>query len=82
MKKWIIATACILTFSGYAAAQNSSAKATSTTAASKTIKKGSEPVTPAKKGTTKKETTEPVVKLALPKFDANDPTAVPKPKEQ
>lgn len=81
MKKWIIATACILTFSGYAAAQSSSAKATSETAASKNLKKGTESTTTPKKSTPKREVTDPAIKLVIPKLDANDSAAIPKPKE-
>jgi acyl-CoA synthetase (AMP-forming)/AMP-acid ligase II len=76
MKKWIIASACILTFSGYAAAQQTPAKATETTTA-KTQKKGAEATTPNKKGA-KKATVEPI-KLTIPRINDSDTlTSIPK----
>ena len=78
MKKWIIASACILTFSGYAVAQSAPAKATSTSShAAKAAKKSTEASAPVKKDT-KKNTTEPI-KITIPRFNDNDTlTSVPK----
>ena len=79
MKKWIMAAACILTFSGFAAAQSTTAKVTPTNT-TKAVKKGTE--APTKKGTTKKaEPIEATVKLAAPKLNDNDSLAIPKPKD-
>lgn len=79
MKKWIIAVACILTFSGIAAAQSTTAKTTPANTTT-TTKKGTE--APPKKGTTKKaESIEATVKLAAPKLNDNDSLAIPKPKD-
>ncbi|ANE51589.1 hypothetical protein [Flavisolibacter tropicus] len=78
MKKWIIAAACILTFSGYAAAQNAPAKALSTSSyAAKAPKKNAEAAAPVKKDT-KKTAPEPI-KITIPRFNDNDTlTSVPK----
>ncbi|HYH13822.1 MAG TPA: hypothetical protein VD794_01290 [Flavisolibacter sp.] len=76
MKKWIIASACILTFSGYAAAQSTSAKATVTPTA-KASKKGTEATAPVKKSN--KKTTEEPIKLTIPRFNDSDTlTSVPR----
>lgn len=71
-----MAAACILTFSGYAAAQSTTAKATTST--SKTQKTGVEATN--KKAPAKKTETEPI-KLAVPKLNDNDPAAIPKQKD-
>lgn len=78
MKKWIIASACILTFSGYAAAQNAPAKATSTSSyAAKAAKKSTEASAPVKKDT--KKTAPDPIKITIPRFNDNDTlTSVPK----
>jgi len=76
MKKWIIASVCILTFSGYAAAQNTPAKATVATT-EKAPKKGTDATKPDKKSA-KKTAAEPI-KLAIPRVNDNDTlTTVPK----
>ena len=83
MKKWIIASACILTFSGYAAAQSSPAKAMVNTSSSsaKAPKKGTEASKPAKKGAT--NTVPEPIKLAIPRINDSDTlTSVPKTKEK
>jgi len=76
MKKWIIASACIVTFSGYAAAQSTPAKAPEK-ATVKAPKKGTEATAPAKKDN-KKAAEEPI-RLAIPRFNDSDTlTTVPK----
>ncbi len=76
MKKWIITSACILIFSGYAAAQQTPTKATKTSTA-KTQKKGIEATAPGKQDT-KKATVEPI-KLTIPRINDSDTlTSVPK----
>ena len=76
MKKWIIASAFILNFSGYAAAQNTPAKATVATT-EKASKKGVE-TTKSTKKENKKAAAEPI-KLTIPRINDSDTlTTVPK----
>lgn len=74
MKKWIIVSACILTFSGYAAAQSTPAKATVATTEKTSKAEATKPI----KKETKKAAAEPI-KLTIPRINDSDTlTAVPK----